>query len=173
MNSVEQRKLSMSAIERTLAGLPGIREYKEKELRRAADRQVRDTLARLLEDQRNQLSMLQLNLVQRGKLEWVDDLEQAVGKLQWLMDQVKTAAYGYAGFFDANKIRESELEALVRFDQEMVSQVNELQEKISSIEQTASTQEDIGQAVQDLIHLLAELNQRWRHRDEAMRSAAE
>ncbi len=173
MNSIGRMKSQMGAIERTLAGLPGIKEYKEKELRRAADRQVREALAQLLEDQRGRLTALQLDLVQSGKLEWVDDLEQGVGKLQLLMDQVKTAAYGYAGFFDADKVREAELEALARFDQEIVRRTGELQEKISSVAQAVSSQEDLGQAVRDLVHLLAELNQQWRHRGETMRRAVE
>ncbi len=173
MSSVDRMKSQMSAIERALAGLPGAREYKEKELRRAADRQVRDALARLLEDQRDRLAGLQLDLVQGGELEWADDLERAVGKLQLLMDQVKTAAYGYAGFFDADKVREAELEALVRFDQEMVRRVGELQERIGSVAQALSSQGDIGQAIRDLVDSLADLHQRWRHRGEAMRNAAE
>jgi hypothetical protein len=163
----------MGAVERTLAGLPGIKGYKEKELRRAADRQVRDALAQLLEDQRGRLTALQLDLVSSGGLEWVDDLDRAVGKLQLLIDQVKTAAYGYAGFFDAAKVREAELEALVRFDQEMVRRVGELQAKVDALAQAVGSKENIGQAARELVSLLADLNQQWRHRGETIRNAVE
>jgi hypothetical protein len=163
----------MGAVERTLAGLPGIKGYKEKELRRAADRQVRDALAQLLEDQRGRLTGLQLDLVSSGGLEWVDDLDRAVGKLQLLIDQVKTAAYGYAGFFDAAKVREAELEALVRFDQEMVRRVGELQAKVDALAQAVGSKENIGQAARELVSLLADLNQQWRHRGETIRNAVE
>ncbi|MCS7220154.1 MAG: hypothetical protein RML36_03570 [Anaerolineae bacterium] len=173
MSSIDRMKSQMSALERALAGLPGVQGYKEKELRRAADRQVREALVQLLEDQRSRITALQLDLVQSGRLEWVDDLERAIGKLQLLMDQAKTAAYGYAGFFDADKVREAELEALAQFDQEMIRRAGELQERISSIAQAMSSQEDLGQAMRDLINLLADLNQQWRHRSEAMHRAVE
>lgn len=173
MSSIDRMKSQMGALERALAGLPGAQGYKEKELRRAADRQVRDALVQLLEDQRSQLTALQLDLVRSGRLEWADDLEQAIGKLQLLMDQVKTAAYGYTGFFDADKVREAELETLIQFDQEMVRRVGELQEKVGLVAQAVSNQEGVDQAVREVVHLLAELNQQWRHRGEAMRRAAE
>ncbi len=173
MSSIEHMREQMGAVERTLAGLPGVKGYKEKELRRAADRQVRDALIQLLEDQHGRLTALQLDLLSGGGLEWVDDLERAVGKLQLLMDQVKTAAYGYAGFFDASKVREAELDALARFDQEVVRRVGELQGKVDALAQAVGSEENIGQAVRDLISLLADLDQQWRHRGEVMRNAVE
>jgi len=63
MGLTDKMKSQMNAVERALAGLPGIREYKEKELRREADRQVREALAQLLEEQRSRLTGLQLDLL--------------------------------------------------------------------------------------------------------------
>ncbi|MCD6290746.1 MAG: hypothetical protein J7M34_09620 [Anaerolineae bacterium] len=173
MGLVDKMKSGRNAIERTLSGLPGIGEYKEKELRRAADRRVRDALAQLLEDQRSRLTGLQLDLLGSGGLDWMDDLERAIGRLQLLIDRVKSAAYGYAGFFDAEKVREEQLEALARFDQEMIRRVGELQEKVNAVEQAIADKENIGQTVHDLADFLAELNRQWRHRREAMRNTVE
>ncbi|HEY63889.1 MAG TPA: hypothetical protein G4O02_04905 [Caldilineae bacterium] len=163
-------KSQMSAVERALAGLPGIEGYKEKELRREADRRVRETLAQLLEDQRARLTGIQLDLLGSGGLDWMDDLERAIGKLQLLIDRVRSATYGYAGFFDANKVREAELEALIQFDRGMIQRVDELREKIDAVEQAVMDQEHIETAVRDLVRLLSELNQQWRHRREVMQS---
>ncbi len=173
MGLTDKMKSQMNAVERALAGLPGIREYKEKELRREADRQVRETLAHLLEEQRSRLTGLQLDLLGSGGLDWMDDVERAIGKLQLLIDRVRSAAYGYAGFFDASKVREAELEALARFDQEMVRRVEELQAKVDAVEQAIEDQENIPQAVRDLIQLLSDLNQQWRRRRDAMRDAVQ
>ncbi len=173
MGLTDKMKSQMNAIERALAGLPGIREYKEKELRREADRQVREALAQLLEEQRSRLTGLQLDLLGSGGLDWMDDVERAIGKLQLLIDRVRSAAYGYAGFFDASKVREAELEALARFDQEMVRRVEELQAKVDAVERAIEDQENIPQAVRDLIQLLSDLNQQWRRRRDAMRDAVQ
>jgi hypothetical protein len=40
----------------------------------------------------------------------VDDLEGAAIKLRQFIDRVRTASYGYAGFFDAVKVRSEELD---------------------------------------------------------------
>ncbi|NOZ27329.1 MAG: hypothetical protein GXP39_04655, partial [Chloroflexi bacterium] len=90
-----------------------------------------------------------------------------------LIDRVRSAAYGYAGFFDASKVREAELEALARFDQEMVRRVEELQAKVDAVEQAIEDRENIPQAVRDLIQLLSDLNQQWRRRRDAMRDAVQ
>ena len=49
MDPVEKGKAEMGSVERLISRLPGIKGYREKELRRAADKQVRDGLARKLE----------------------------------------------------------------------------------------------------------------------------
>jgi hypothetical protein len=172
MESLDKMRAQMNFIERAMAWLPGTKGYKEKEMRRAADRQVREGLAKLLEDQRTRLISLQRDLLASGGLEWVDDLERAVGKLQLLIDQIKTATYGYAGFFDANKVREAQIEALVNFDEAMVRRVADLQGKIDAVAQAAGAA-GIGPAIRDLVDFLADLNQQWRHREEAMRDASE
>jgi len=65
------------------------------------------------------------------------------------------------------------LEALARFDQEMVRRVEELQAKVDAVEQAIEDRENIPQAVRDLIQLLSDLNQQWRRRRDAMRDAVQ
>ncbi|GAB4561872.1 MAG: hypothetical protein Kow0047_09600 [Anaerolineae bacterium] len=173
MDLADKMRDQMGKIEGFLAGLPGIEGYKEKELRREADRKVREMLAQLLEDQRARLTGLQLDLLSSGGLEWVDDLERAVGKLQLLIDQVKTAAYGYAGFFDALRVKEAELDRLAVFDRDMIQRATEVGERIDALAQAVEAREEIGPALKGLLDLLTELSQLWRHRGEAMHRAAE
>ena len=107
----------MGKLEGLISKLPGVKGYREKELRRDSDKQVRDTLARELSDRRTKITALQQELLSAGGLLWMDDLEKVVGRLQLLIDRVKTAAYGYAGFFDAQRIKEGELDKLAAFDE--------------------------------------------------------
>ena len=44
-------------------------------------------------------------------------------RLQTLIDKVKTAAQGYAGFFDAVKVKEDELDTLYELDNNMMLKV--------------------------------------------------
>ena len=50
MDPIEKAKRDMGSVERAVSGLPGIEGYREKDMRRDADKQVRETLARHLEE---------------------------------------------------------------------------------------------------------------------------
>src|SRR5215213_11405727 len=114
---VDFAKSQMGAIERLLKGLPGISGYVDKELRRDADKRVREGLVQTLEHSKSELMDIQNRLLSSGGLLYMDDVDQAVVKLQTLIDRIKTASYGYAGLFDAVRIREEQLDALHHFDQ--------------------------------------------------------
>ena len=51
---VEQAKANQGALERLFKGLPGIRGYADKELRRDADKRLREQLALQLTEQKLQ-----------------------------------------------------------------------------------------------------------------------
>ena len=65
-----------------------------------------------LESRRRKLTTLQSDLLDTGGLLWMDDMERVVGRLQLLIDRVKTAAYGYAGFFDLQAGQGGDLDRL-------------------------------------------------------------
>ena len=56
---VDFAKSQMGAIERLLKGLPGISGYIDKELRRDADKRVRDGLVQTLEQSKSELMDIQ------------------------------------------------------------------------------------------------------------------
>ncbi len=167
---VDAAKERMGTIERLLKGLPGIRGYVDKELRRDADKRLRDLIAQELETQKQALLEVQRMLLEGGGLMWLDNIDQAVTKLQTLADRIKTASYGYAGLFDPVKVREEALDALHRFDQAMATRTADVKMAILSLRQAASDSGDIGAATRKLTDLLAELNNLYTKRHEAILS---
>src|SRR5512144_3130322 len=89
--------------------IPGFSGYVERSNRRAADKLLRETVARRFESLYTRASALQTELVNAGKLAYLDDMESAVVKIQTFRDKVATATYGYSGFFDAVKINQEQL----------------------------------------------------------------
>ena len=85
----------LGGLEKLVAGIPGYKGYKEKEMRREADRILRETLARKYEDQWARLSGVQKRLMSAGGIEYLDDVEGAASKLRGFIDKLKTAAMGY------------------------------------------------------------------------------
>jgi hypothetical protein len=79
---VDTAKERMGTIERLLKGLPGIRGYVDKELRRDADKRLRDLIAQELEAEKQALLEVQNILLENKGLLWLDNVDQAVQKLQ-------------------------------------------------------------------------------------------
>lgn len=167
---VDAAKERMGAIERLLKGLPGIRGYVDKELRRDADKRLRDLIAQELEAQKQALLEVQNMLLENKGLLWLDNVDQAVQKLQTLADRIKTASYGYSGLFDPVRIREEALDALHRFDQALAARVVDVKMAISGLRQAVTDNGDIAGQIRKLVDLLAELNTLYSKRHEAVLS---
>lgn len=122
--------------------VPGFNGYVERQNRRAADKLLRETVARRFDELYKRASALQTELIKLSKLEFVDDMESAVIKIQTVMDKVRTATYGYSGFFDAVKINEKELEALYNYDMAFFDLGIQIASALDNVE--ASLNDDAG-----------------------------
>lgn len=173
MDPVEQAKSEMGSFERAIAKLPGIKGYREKDLRRDADKQVRETLARRLESRRRKLTALQSDLLSSGGILWMDDVERVVGRLQLFIDRVKTASYGYAPMWALNRVKEDDLDRLIAFDQALFEEVARLDEAIGSLEKAVQANEGIKDALVAVGDLLAGLNETFNRRSEVIQNPTE
>ena len=173
MDPIEKAKAQMGGIEKVISGLPGIKGYREKEMRRDADKQVRDTLAKRLESRRSKLTSLQNDLLTSGGLLWMDDMERVVGRLQLLIDRVKTASYGYAPLFSNNKVKEGDLDRLIEFDQSLYDQLGALDEAIGGLEKAVQASDGIKEALAALGALVSGLNETFNRRADVIQNATE
>jgi len=169
MGLVDKAREAMGGVEKFFAKLPGIQGYREKEMRREADKRLRGSLARRLGTQRRRLSALQLDLLNAGGLMWMDDLDRAVGKLQLLIDRINRASYGYAPFFDLERIKEEQLDRLTQFDEALFQRLPEVAAGVDGVAAAVAANEGIGDALGDLSVLLVELNETFGQRSEAIR----
>lgn len=169
MDPIGKAKSQMGGLESLLSKLPGIKGYREKDIRRDSDKQLRDTLARELSERRTKITALQNDLLSGGGLLWMDDVEKLVSRLQLLIDRVKTAAYGYAGFFDIQRVKEEELDKLAQFDEALFEDLPRLDTAIESLNKAIEANEGIKEAVKALGNILARLNETFGKRLDAIR----
>jgi len=162
---------SLGGLESLAAKIPGYKGYKQKEMRREADKLLRMQVAGKLDDQRKRLSELQNQLISQAQIQFLDDLERAVMKLQLLTDRIKTASYGYAGMFDAVKVKEEQLDALYEFDAQMMDFVDEIASGIDQVSSAIAAREGIGDAITELVGIISEANLAFGHRGEAILQA--
>jgi hypothetical protein len=160
-------------LEGLFSKIPGYRGYKQKENRRAADKLLREHIVGQLDEQRRRLVELQRDMLEGGGLLMLDDMERAVTKVQKLADKIRTASYGYAGLFDAVKIEEQDLDALYVFDEDMLSQVSNIQAAIDALAAAVQTEGGDAQgALRQVVSATGEAETTWRKRVETITGPA-
>jgi hypothetical protein len=129
----------MNSLQKILSKIPGFKGYVDRTNRRAADKLLRETIANHFEEQWRRLSTIEANMVNQGGLAQIQNLERAAMKLRQFVDRIRTASYGYAGFFDAIKINQDELNQVYQYDLAMLELVDEVSRAIDNVEASLGT----------------------------------
>ena len=124
----------MSGLEALVAKIPGYKGYKEKEIRREADNLLRQRLAGQLAEQRTRAEDIASQMLTGPGLSQLDEMGKGNTRLQTLIDKIKTAAQGFAGFFDAVRVKEDQLDILYEFYTRMLDQVEEIRAALDSLQ---------------------------------------
>jgi translation elongation factor EF-4 len=147
-----------------LAGFVG---YVKRENRREADKTLRSTVSNRWEEQWSRISQIQREMISAGQLEFVDDLEAAAIKIRTFIDRVKGASYGYAGFFDAVRINDSELSRLYEYDLALLESVDKLSAAVDNVEASLGT-DGLPAAIRNLVTQSQEAIDTYNRRDEVI-----
>jgi hypothetical protein len=95
-------------------------------------------------------------------------VDGVVQKLQTLVDRVKTASYGYAGLFDAVKIREAELDALNKFDVALAGRVVAVENAVKALAEAVTSKQNIQAGIDQVGSIITELRTTFDKRSEAV-----
>jgi hypothetical protein len=133
--------------------IPGFSGYVERENRRAADKLMRDTIARRFEEQYKRLSALQADLISQGGIEFIDEMEKAALQMRTFTDKVRNASYGYAGLFDSVKINEDELAKIYTYDAGFFEVADHIKGAIDTVEASLGNTEGLPAAIRNLVTL--------------------
>lgn len=155
-------------IKKLISKIPGFKGYVERGDRRMSDKILRETIAKDYEAQYQRISYLQRDLISQGGLAYIDDLENAAIKIRQFTDRIKTASYGYAGLFDAIKIREEELEKIYGYDLTLLEHVNVISSAIDNVESSIGT-DGLPASIRHLISTSQEVLDAFNKRSDAMK----
>jgi len=151
-------------IEKIAMLVPGYRGYKLKELRREADKLVRNYMYQQLTSSRDDLKTILQRLVDSKLTDMWTDVDRLVTDLDMVSSEINHAPYGYAGFFDAVKVNEKRLDSMLDFDSKLVENVASLSAKVKQFkgeisggrfENTRAYVKDV-RVIVDLLHSLYE-----------------
>ncbi|MFZ3150670.1 MAG: hypothetical protein WA116_03200 [Anaerolineaceae bacterium] len=117
-----------------IAKIPGFKGYIERGERRMSDKLLREKVSDEFEIQYQRISSIQRDLISQGGLIYIDDLEASAIKLRQFIDRVRTASYGYAGLFDAIKIKEEDLAQVYQYDAELLALSEGVSRAVDNVE---------------------------------------
>ena len=116
----ERTKAQTGLLEKIELVIPGLRGYKEKELRRESDRLLRNLIYQKLSDAEAQVKDAYRALVNEGASEAWDDTDHLIARMDRINERINHSEYGYAGFFDAIKVREPDLDRMMDYDDKLL-----------------------------------------------------
>ena len=146
----------MDVFKKLASYIPGFNGYVERQNRRAADKLLRESVAARFEELWTRTSEIQTTMVSEGMIALMDEMEQAAIKLRTFADKIKTASYGYTGFFDAVKINEAELAQLYQFDLAFYDVAEQISRALDNVEASMGDEEGLKAAIRHLISLSRE-----------------
>lgn len=132
----EERGLS----EKIASYIPGYRGYKQKEVRREADKLLRSFMVKKLETARSHLKNVQREAAGSDEVRLFNNLNRVSAILDRVINKVEHADYGYSGFFDLIKVREEELDRLMDHDYRLLGMC----EEVSNTAEEASNSANAG-----------------------------
>jgi hypothetical protein len=148
-------------IENLMNKVPGYKGYAEREYRREADRELRGAIAAAFESQVTRITRLQERLINRGEFAATEVLDDVIGRLQHLVNRLRTASYGYTGFFDRTDTLDlAQLDRLYSFDLEMANGVD----AVGSLINELSEGRDVAKTAEELMEKLDELHRTFDQR---------
>lgn len=153
-----------------LSKIPGLSGYMERGRRRDADQILRDTITERLEEIRLRFSNVHHELSRDIGLamRYAEDLGRADNRLMGLIGKIKNAPQGYAGFFDAIKVKEEDLARLYVFDEQMLNNVDQIANDVDTLNESVSQGANIGEAIRKLNDDLGTANETFNSRNEVL-----
>lgn len=153
-----------------LMKIPGLKGYMERGRRREADQLLRNTIAARLNEVRLDFSTVHQTLA--GDIvmavDYAEDLGRADTQLMALTTKIKDAPQGYAGFFDAVKVKEEDLARIYHFDEMMLNYTDQISADTAALKKAVDSDGDIRAAIRDLNNDLREANQVFNSRQEVL-----
>jgi hypothetical protein len=148
--------------------IPGYAGYVAKERRRDVDKLHREHLAERLRASKQPLTDVMRELSSTGRLFEVGPVDRVLKKLDQVENRIRFASYGYAGFFDAVKIEEPQLDRIYQFDLSLVEKVEEFERLARELSSKAATADGLKAAAAEVERAADDLNRTFDERYRAI-----
>ncbi|RLG00883.1 MAG: hypothetical protein DRN49_02345 [Thaumarchaeota archaeon] len=157
---LKEVKRERGLLEKIMSYIPGYRGYKEKELRRESDRLVRMEAVSRLRAAKDSLRSSLANPSVTQKISGEDSykLDILIYRLDRVTQRIDRAVAGYAGIFDAIKVREDKLDDILEHDLKLIESADEIKKDIEKMVSLEPGTDDWRKALEELIVKVGELD---------------
>ena len=124
-------KSDMGLFEKIKMYIPGYKGYKEKNMRRDADRAVREELSRAIQGTKADLAEIQKCVI--DDFDMMMDVERIRTKVDKYDIDIKKAVNGYSAFHDSVKILEADLDKVMEWDAKILDDIHAMREATERI----------------------------------------
>jgi len=140
-------------LEKIMGYIPGYHGYKEKELRRESDRLVRMEAVNRLKAAKTSIRRAFANPAMVSKLseDGTYKFDALNSRLDRVTQRIDRAVAGYAGMFDAVKVKEDKLDVVIRHDVSLIEKAEEIKTGSEQIAKTQPGNDDWDTAMDALI----------------------
>jgi hypothetical protein len=158
-------------LERIMGYIPGYRGYKEKELRRESDRLVRMEAVNRLKAAKTSFRRSFANPMAVQKLSTEDSykFDALTSRLDRITQRIDRAVAGYAGMFDAVKVKEDKLDTVIQHDVSLIEKADGLKTDCAKIAKTEPGSDDWRMGMDALISKVEEFDALINERSEILR----
>lgn len=163
---LDEIRRGRAALEVLESVIPGYRGYKEREMRRETDRLVRSILYGKLSRAKDVAKGAYSSIVERGSSTLYVDMNRLNAVMDRVSERINHAEYGYAGFFDAVKVKENALDRMLNFDANLLKVVQDIEDSSLQLKNAAGTEPAAGVKgkVDSLLGSLRELESAFNER---------
>ncbi|MCL7400855.1 MAG: hypothetical protein LZ163_04765 [Thaumarchaeota archaeon] len=172
---VDKVRGELGLFERIISYIPGYRGYKEKELRRESDRLVRMEIVNKLKAAKDTIKKSLANPIALQKVSSEDAwrLDTLTLRLDRVMQRIDRAVAGYAGIFDAIKVKEDKLDTVIQHDLSLIEKAEAVKAGAEALAKMEPGKEEWRTSVDDLISKVDELDTLIDKRGEILRGLTE
>ena len=160
--------------ERAALYIPGYRGYRNKNIRREVDKEVRREVVRSLTGCKNDLGFIQKNIVANGDIDNAKECDRIKVKTDTYLKRIESAEAGYSGLWEAVKTLDQELKDVVEWDAKLLegsADLRELTKKL--VENTDNGKTDVKADLRKIERLVDELTDGLNERMKVLKGLTE
>jgi hypothetical protein len=168
---LEKIREERGLLERIMGYIPAYKGYKEKELRRESDRLVRMEVVSRLKAAKSSFRRKFANPIIVQKLSGEDAwrFEALTSRIDKVTQRIDRAVAGYAGMFDAVKVKEDKLSDVIKQDVSLIEKAESIRMDAVKVAAMEPGKDEWRTAMDDLVSKIEELDSLVDKRSEIIR----